>query len=313
MLLARDENTVGELDGSPAAIQPRHRRERSWSLPSLLLALPLAVILLVFVVAPLISVVAVSVFRYDNFAVVPAFTFENYRSVLTSGLTLSLYLTMIKLAVVTWAATFVIGFLVAYFLVFHVRSKLIAIGLFLVCTVPFWTSNIIRMIAWLPLLGKQGAINAALMATGLIHQPLQFLLYSDFSVVVSYVNLFTIFMIVPIFNAMSRVDPALFEAAVDAGASRLQTMLLVVVPLAKSGIALGSVFVITLVMGDFYVVKIMSGGGAASVVSAMVDDISTLLFPHAAASAVVLLIVLTLLIAAIMRVVDIRRELVRDR
>jgi putative spermidine/putrescine transport system permease protein len=313
MLLARDENTAGGLDGGPAAVEPRRGRERSWSLPSLLLALPLAVILLVFVVAPLISVIAVSVFRYDNFAVVPAFTFENYQSVLTSGLTLSLYLTMIKLAAVTWAATLVIGFLVAYFLVFHVRSKLIAIGLFLVCTVPFWTSNIIRMIAWLPLLGKQGAINAALMATGIIHQPLQFLLYSDFSVVVSYVNLFTIFMVVPIFNAMSRVDPALFEAAVDAGASRLQTMLLVVVPLAKSGIALGSVFVITLVMGDFYVVKIMSGGGAASVVSAMVDDISTLLFPHAAASAVVLLIVLTLLIAAIMRVVDIRRELVRDR
>jgi putative spermidine/putrescine transport system permease protein len=312
MLLAREENTVSERRG-PVAIKSRRRRERSWSLASLIMAIPLAVILLLFVVAPLISVVAVSVFRYDNFAVVPAFTFENYRSVLTSGLTLSLYLTMIKLAAVTWAATLVIGFLVAYFLVFHVRSKLIAIGLFLVCTVPFWTSNIIRMIAWLPLLGKQGAINAALMATGIIHQPLQFLLYSDFSVVVSYVNLFTIFMIVPIFNAMSRVDPALFEAAVDAGASRLQTMLLVVVPLAKSGIALGSVFVITLVMGDFYVVKIMSGGGAASVVSAMVDDISTLLFPHAAASAVVLLVVLTLLIAAIMRVVDIRRELVRDR
>jgi putative spermidine/putrescine transport system permease protein len=90
-------------------------------------------------------------------------------------------------------------------------------------------------------------------------------------------------------------------------------MRMVVFPLAKSGVVLGSVFVITLVMGDFYVVKIMSGGGAASVVSAMVDDISTLLFPHAAASAVILLIVLGLLVVSILRLVDIRRELVGDR
>lgn len=279
----------------------------------MLMAVPLAAVLSCFVVAPLLSVVAVSVFRYDNFAVVPAFTLENYSSVLTSSLTLSLYLKMIKLAAMTWAATLVIGFSVAYFLVFHVRNRLIAIGMFLLCTVPFWTSNVIRMISWLPLLGKQGVINQALLATGLIREPLGFLLYSDFSVVISYVHLFTIFMIVPIFNAMSRVDPALFEAAVDSGASRLQTMRLVVLPLAKSGIVLGSVFVITLVMGDFYVVKVMSGGGSASVVSAMVDDISTLLFPHAAASAVLLLAVLTLLIASIMRLVDIRRELVGGR
>ena len=264
-------------------------------------------------VAPLLSVVAVSFFRYDNFAVVPGFTLENYASVLTSGLTLSLYATMIKLAAITWACTLVIGFCVAYFLVFHVRSRLIAIGLFLLCTVPFWTSNIIRMISWLPLLGKQGVINQALMAMGLIDRPLQFLLYSDFSVVVSYVHLFTIFMIVPIFNAMSRIDPALFEAALDAGAGRLRTMTAVVLPLCKSGIVFGSVFVVTLVMGDFYVVKIMSGGGSASVVSAIVDDISTLSFPHAAASAVVLLVVLSVAIAGIMWLVDVRRELVGTR
>ncbi len=285
----------------------------AWRTPAILLAMPLGVVLVCFVVAPLLSVVAVSFFHYDNFAVVPGFTLENYQSVLTSRLTLSLYLTMMRLAALTWACTLVIGFLVAYFLVFHVRNKLIAIGLFLVCTVPFWTSNIIRMISWLPLLGKQGVINRGLMAAGVIDQPLQFLLYSDFSVVVSYVHLFSIFMIVPIFNVMSRIDPALFEAALDAGAGRVKTMTMVVIPLCKSGIVLGSVFVVTLVMGDFYVVKIMSGGGSASVVSAMVDDISTLLFPHAAASAVILLVALSVVIAAIMRLVDVRHELVGDR
>jgi putative spermidine/putrescine transport system permease protein len=270
---------------------------------------PLALVLAVFVVAPLGFVLAVSVFRYDNFQVIPALTLDNYADVLNSNLTLSLYLTMLKLATLTWIGTFLIGFSVAGFLVFHVRNRLLAIGLFLLCTVPFWTSNVIRMISWLPLLGKQGVINQTLLSLGIIHAPLQVLLFSDFSVVISYVHLFTIFMIVPIFNAMSRIDPALFEAARDAGASRLHTLLWVVLPLTKSGIVLGSIFVVTLVMGDFYVVKVMSGGTDASVVSAMYDNISTLLFPQAAASAVVLMVILTVMVASILRLVDVRKEL----
>jgi len=274
---------------------------------------PLVLVLLLFVAAPLVFVVLVSFFRVDNFNIVPAFSFESYANVLSSWLTLQLYGQMLQYAAMTWAVSLLIGFFVAYFLVFHVRNRTIAIGLFLVCTVPFWTSNVIRMISWLPMLGQNGVVNNALLALHLIDHPLRFLLYSDFAVVLAYVHLFTIFMIVPIFNAMSRIDRNLFEAALDAGASRLQTLLLVVLPLTKSGIALGSIFVVTLVMGDFYVVKVMSGGGSASVVSAMYDDVSTLSFPHASASAVVLLVVLTLLVALFSRFVDVRRELVSTR
>jgi len=282
----------------------------NWSrFKSQALVTPVALLLLGFVVAPLFFVVIVSVYRYENFDVIPDFTFENYADVFTSRLTLDLYISIIKFALLTWAFTLVIGFSVAYFLVFHVRNQLIAIGLFLVCTVPFWTSNIIRMISWLPVLGKQGLINQALLGIGIIDKPLHFLLFSDFSVVVAYVYLFTIFMIVPIFNSMARIDRSLLEAAADAGTSRIQTMFLIIVPLSKSGIVLGSIFVITLVMGDFYVVRTMSGGSAASVASAMADDISTLLFPHAAAHAVVLLLVVMLIVGLIMRAVNIRKEL----
>ncbi len=275
--------------------------------------LPLALVLLVFFVVPIGFVVAVSFFHYDDFGIVPAFSPENYAAVLSEHLTLDLYLSTLRFAALVWFFTLIIGFWVAYFLVFHVRNQLVAIGLFLVCTVPFWTSNIIRMISWLPLLGKEGLINRGLIGLGVIHRPLEFLLFSDFSVVVSYVHLFTIFMIVPLFNSMSRIDRSLFEAASDAGTSRLQTVLFVVVPLVKSGIVLGSIFVITLVMGDFYVVRVMSGGSRASVVSAMFDDISVLLFPHAAANAVFLIIIVVLMVGLILRAVDVRRELVDQR
>ncbi len=154
----------------------------------------------------------------------PALDFSNYWEILTSGLTFNLYWATLKFTILTWFFSLLIGFFVAYFLVFHVRNPLLGLGLFLLCTVPFWTSNIIRMISWIPLLGKQGLINSTLLKLGLIHQPLEFLLFSSFAVVVAYVHQLTIFMIVPIFNSMGRIDKQLVEAAVDAGASRFDVM-----------------------------------------------------------------------------------------
>jgi putative spermidine/putrescine transport system permease protein len=108
---------------------------------------------------------------------------------------------------------------------------------------------------------------------------------------------------------MARSDPTLIEAAVDAGANAWQVIWDVVIPLAKSGMALGSIFVITLVMGDFFVVKIMSGGQKASVVLAMSNEIALLQYPPAAASAVVLMVIVILMVMAILRLVDVRKEL----
>jgi putative spermidine/putrescine transport system permease protein len=273
---------------------------------------PLLLVLVPFFVAPIVVVIAASFLESDGFGgIVINPTLANYAELLTSGLTLNLYIETVKYTFFTWLFSLIIGFWVAYFLVFHVRNKLLSIGLFLLCTVPFWTSNIIRMISWIPLLGKEGLINSALMKMGLIGQPLEFLLFSGFSVVVAYVHQLTIFMIVPIFNAMARIDKRVVEAALDAGASRLDVMRYIVVPLSKNGIALGSIFVISIVMGDFFVVKVMSGGGSASVVGAFYEDIGVLQYPPAAASAVVLTIVVTLVIALILRAVDVRREIAR--
>jgi putative spermidine/putrescine transport system permease protein len=273
---------------------------------------PLMAFLVPFFVLPILVVIAASFLEGDGFgALLPHVTTTNYVEVLSAQLTLNLYLSTLKFTLLTWLFTLLIGFWVAYFLVFHVKNQLLAIGLFLVCTVPFWTSNIIRMISWIPLLGKEGLVNMMLMRAGIVGQPLEMLLFSDFAVVVAYVHQLTIFMIVPIFNAMARIDKRVVEAALDAGASRFDIMRYIVVPLSKSGIALGSIFVISIVMGDFFVVKVMSGGGSASVVSALFEDIAVLQYAPAAANAVVLMIVVMVMIAAILRTVDIRREIAR--
>jgi len=270
---------------------------------------PLALILIIFLGIPLVTVIVVSFFDYSNYQVYPDFILLNYIELFQSKLTYQLYGSMIKFGLIVWSLTLVIGFAVSYFLVFHVRSLLWKIAFFLVCTVPFWTSNIIRMISWIPVLGREGLVNKSLMFLGIIDVPLDFLLFSDFAVVVAYVHLFTLFMIVALFNSMARINPDIIEAAVDAGASRWRVITQVVIPLSKTGIALGSIFVIALVMGDFFVVKIMSGGQSASVVFAMWNEIAMLQYPSAAASSVVLMVIVTLMVAAILRIVNIRKEL----
>ena len=273
---------------------------------------PLALVLLVFFVVPIALVLIVSFFRYQMLVgLTPDFTFDNYVDVLENPTTWRLYLSTVKFTLIVLALTFAIGFWVAYFLVFHIRNLITSIGLFLVCTVPFWTSNIIRMISWRPILGKEGLVNDALLGTGVVEHPVTWLLYSDFSVVVAYVHLNTLFMIVPIFNSMARIDRSLLEVAMDAGASRWAAVWNIVLPLSKTGIALGALFVVTLVMGDFFVVNVMSGGLSGSATTGMFNDLQFLNYPRAAANAVILLAVVLLIASGIFRLVDVRKELVR--
>lgn len=270
---------------------------------------PLALVFAGFLVIPILTIIVVSFWDYNFVSIIPDFIFTNYRELLGSEVTLQTYLNTLRYAAMVWALTLAIGFTIAYFLAFHVRSATWQTACFLICTVPFLTSNIIRMISWIPFLGRNGLMNGLLLKLGVIQHPLEFLLFSDFSVVLAFVHLYTLFMIVPIFNSMMRIDRALMEAAYDAGASGFQVLVNVIIPLCKPGIAIGSIFVVTLVMGDFITVRFMSGGQSASVGLMMANAMSLLQYPAAAANAVILLIVVLLIVVGMMRLVDIRKEL----
>src|ERR1700726_4364905 len=303
---------AGHRHPHPPRQQVGKRMARKKTLITYVQVAPLTVVLFFFFVIPIALVILVSFFRYQMLVgIVPQFTTKNYVDLLSNPTTWSLYLSTIKFTLIVLAITFVLGFWISYFLVFHVRNLITAIGLFLLCTIPFWTSNIIRMISWRPVLGREGLINSGMQSVGIIDRPLDWLLYSDFSVVVAYVHLFTLFMIVPIFNSMARIDKLLLEAAVDAGATRWGVVWNVVLPLSKTGIALGALFVVTLVMGDFFVVTVMSGGMSGSATSGIFNDLQFLNYPRAAASAVILLVIVLLIASAIFRLVDVRKELVK--
>ena len=271
--------------------------------------LPVLSVLFLFLVAPVVIILAVSFWDYTEFSLIPDFVLTNYIEIFESGVTYSTYLNTFKFAFLGWLFTVIIGFTLAYFLAFHVRTLRWQIILFLICTIPFWTSNIIRMIAWIPVLGRNGLMNSLLLELGVIGEPLEWLLYSDFAVILAFVHLYTLFMLVPIFNSMMRIDKSIIEAAQDMGANSLQILINVIIPLCLPGIAIGTIFVVSLIMGDFITVQAMSGGQSASVGLAMNNKRALLQYPAAAADAIILLCVVLGMVAILMRTINIRKEL----
>ena len=290
-------------------VSAKKGRGLSRHLTGWLLVSPLALVLGFFLILPILTIVVVSFWGTTEFSIYPAFLFDNYAFLFGSEVTWRVFGNTLKYAIITWAFTLAIGFTVAYYLAFHIRRLTWQIALFLVCTVPFLTSNIIRMISWIPFLGREGIANSTLLSWGVIDAPLEWLLFSDFSIILAFVHLYTLFMVVPIFNTMMRIDRSLLEAANDSGATGWQTVWHVIIPLTKPGIMIGTIFVVTLVMGDFITVRFMSGSQSANVGRLISNDIGLLQYPSASATAVVLLITVLLIIGVLLRFVDIRKEL----
>lgn len=282
-----------------------------------LLALPFYGVFSFFFVLPLVLTVIVSFWDYTDYSIIPDFILSNYQYIFDGCfkfnedicLTLKTYASTLYFCFLTWFFTLVLGFIVAFFLAFHIRSTPVQIGLFLLCTIPFWTSNVIRMVSWIPLLGRNGLFNDFLLFVGLINTPIDWFLYSPFAVLLAFVHLYTLFMIVPIFNSMMRIDRSVIEAAYDAGASTSQILTNIIVPLCKPGILIGSIFVITVVMGDFITIGIMGGQQIASIGKIIQVEMSYLQLPAAAANAVILLLVTLIMVYTMTKLVDIRKEL----
>src|SRR3569833_1660456 len=140
-----------------------------------------------YILLPLVLVIVVSAWDYNEYEMIPAFSWRGYSDTFEGCVAgqpdlctiQKNYLKTLKLCLLTWGLTLLIGIWVAYFLAFHVRSKTWQIVLSLLCTIPFWTSNVIRMIAWIPLLGRNGLVNKGLQGVGLINHPLEWLLISE--------------------------------------------------------------------------------------------------------------------------------------
>lgn len=281
-------------------------RVASW-----LQATPFTLIMTCLVMVPLAIIFAVSFMDYGFAEIIPEFYLGNWTDLFRSSLTFDTYATVFRQLAIVWTITLVLGFTISYYLIFHVRSNMWRAIFLAACAIPFWTSGPIRMISWVPLLGREGLVNQALLGMGFIDEPISWLLYSEFSVIVVYVNMLTMAMTGPIANSMAKISPSIIQAARDQGASEWQVITEVIMPLIKPGFVVGTIFIITAVMGDGFLVRAMSGNQMNTPAVAIMNEINAFQYPPAAAKSVVLLIVVLAMVGLLLRFVDIRKELAR--
>src|SRR5690606_32727355 len=125
---------------------------------------------------------------------------------------------------------------VAYFLATKIKSQRLAIALFIVAVAPFFTSALIRVVAWIPTMGQNGAVNEILTGIGIVGEPIRWLLFTDFAVMVALTQLLVLFMVTPIFFQLAAMDKSAIEAARDLGASQFRVFTNVILPLTRPGI-----------------------------------------------------------------------------
>ncbi len=169
---------------------------------------------------------------------------------------------------------------------------------------PFWTAYLIRVIAWSPVLGQNGAINY--LAGKLGFGPFDFLLYSDFAVNLTLVQLYVLFMVTPVFFQLAAIDSSAVEAAKDLGASPFKVFREVILPLSLPGIMIGFIFIFVLVMGDFATVRVIGGSTVDSVGNEVNVYYNNVDLPTAAAGASMLVVAMMVGVIILLKFAKIR-------
>lgn len=182
-------------------------------------------------------------------------------------------------------------------------------ALFLIILTPFWTSYLIRTIAWVPTFGQKGILNLVLLNLRILDNPSAAFLYSEFSTIVAFIQLYSLFMAGPIFFSLASIKPETIEAAQDLGANKFQVFKEIILPLSLSGVAIGAIFIFTLTMGEFATVAIIGGGKAATVGTLIKGLLPYNQVPQAAANSVFLIVLAAFGLYLLNKSINIRKEL----
>lgn len=267
----------------------------------------------VYLIAPLVFIVLVSFWTYEQGArsgFVTDWTFANYRDLFTDSVYWDNMLTSFTTSVIAVAACLVFGFPVAYFLALKVRTLKYQIALFVLALAPFWTSFLTRSIAWTyPLMGREGALNQVLTKLGIVDEPVAVLGFSQLSVTAAMIQLYILFMVTPLFFMLAQVDRSAIEAARDLGGNWYRTFREVILPQSMPGVVIGSIFIFVLTMGEYGTVRVIGGNKISSVGTIVQSKVEIgLQYPQGAASAVLLVVALIIGVFIITRFSNLRED-----
>jgi len=273
-----------------AAMKPK---EIGVPLPRWLFAAPALILVTVFIAAPYLNIIIMSLRSPSNVqAFGPGFTLQNYIRVLSDRL----YLGLLSDTLLYAAVTVAISLPLAYPMALHLaRTQARYRGLLYAAVLsPLLTGVVIRCFGWIVLLATQGLVNDGLRQLGF--GPIQFL-YRPLGVIIALVHVFLPFMILPIMNAIEAVDPRLEEAARTLGASRATVFLRVILPLSMPGVQSGMILVFVLAASAYVIPMLLGGGRVQTMATVIVQQLlGGFLWPFGAALALVLAITVVLLL-----------------
>ena len=298
-------NTATLGDTAKAADQSRDKRNQTtyWLLAPGVLWMAL------FLVVPMLMMVYVSFWTQTTFGIEPTLTTKSWENFFSSETYVAALWTTIRLWLIVLTATLVVGYPTALFVGLFVKNKTLSTALLVLCVIPFWTSFLIRVLAWRPMLGKEGAINIVLQALHITSAPIEALLFTELSVVIGMTQIYCVFMVGPIAFMLGRIDPNLIEAARDLGASFWKIFRTIILPLSMPGVVVGAIFVSVMVLGEFATAAALSGRKTNLLGNIIVTQVGSLKWAFAAVAGVVLTALMGIVVAAFLRVIDLKRDL----
>lgn len=265
--------------------------------------------MLLFLVVPMLMMVYVSFWTQTTFQISPILTVKSWVTFFTTDTYLSALWTTVRIWLIVLVATLVVGYPAALFVGLFVRNKTTQTVLLVFCVIPFWTSFLIRVLAWRPMLGKEGAINLILQGIGIIDAPIEVLLFSELSVIIGMTQIYCVFMVGPIAFMLGRIDQSVIEAAQDLGAGFWRIFRTIILPLTMPGVVVGAIFVSVMVLGEFATAAALSGRKVNLLGNIIVTQVGSLKWAFAAVVGVVLTILMGIVVAALLRIVDLRKAL----
>ncbi|MFP4328913.1 MAG: ABC transporter permease [Paracoccaceae bacterium] len=274
-----------------------------------LLLAPGVIWMVLFLVVPLVMMVYVSFWTQTTFAISPELTLKSWETFFASETYIGALMRTLRIWLTVLALTLLVGYPTALFIGQFVRNKTVQTMLLVACVIPFWTSFLIRVLAWRPMLGREGAINIVLQKAGLIDAPIEALLFSELSVIIGMVQIYVVFMVGPIAFMLARIDESLIEAARDLGASAWTIFRRIILPLSLPGVAVGGIFVSVMVLGEFATASALSGRKVNLLGNIIVTQVGSLKWAFAAVAGVILTAVMAAVIVLLLRFVNLRREL----
>ena len=270
---------------------------------------PGVVWLTLFLVVPLGMMVYVSFWTQTTFAISNDLTLKSWQTFFASETYFGALIRTIRIWLTVLLLTILIGYPAALFIGQMVRNNTTQTILLVACVIPFWTSFLIRVLAWRPMLGKEGAINILLQKFGLIDAPIEVLLFTELAVIIGMVQIYVVFMVGPIAFMLARIDQSLIEAARDLGASGWTIFRKIILPLSLPGVVVGAIFVSVMVLGEFATSSALSGRKVNLLGNIIVTQVGSLKWAFAAVIGVVLTAVMALVVTILLRIVDLRKQL----